>query len=162
MNPQFLSFQLELAYFEEQFLLTVKISSWNFQDNHIIYCNNFANFYQILRQVMSKLASLYTMIITRYTILYIILSLLKATLGYFGAYFGVCFSFFENRLIFSHEILYSCFRYYSDGHYTKDNFSCHVPLGGGHFDIFLGLFLCVIFYFLRTVQYFLMNFLTDF
>ena len=46
MNPQFWSFQSDLANFEEQFLL--------------ICCNNLADFYQILRWAMSRLGSLDT------------------------------------------------------------------------------------------------------
>ena len=118
-----------------------------------------ANFYQILRRIMFKLASIDTMIVT--TLIFTsFLSLLRDILGYFWAHFGVCFSFFENCLIFSHEILYICFWYYSDGHYTKNNFSCDVILCWGLFWHILGPFLCVIFYFLRTV--FSWNFLQIF
>ena len=64
-----------------------------------------AIFYQIMRQLMSKLASLDTIIVTT-LLLGSFSSLLRAILGYFGVHFGVCFSFFENRLIFFHESLY--------------------------------------------------------
>ena len=51
--------------------------------------------------------------------------LLRAILGSFQVYVYV---FFENRLIFSHEIFYKYSCFYSDGHYTKSSFSCHFLL----------------------------------
>ena len=105
MNPQEPFFQICTRYHAEIFRI-----------------NNLAKFYQILRGSISKLASLDTMITVFFTLFS---SLFRAIFGYFGNHFGVCFSFFENRLILSHEILYS---YYSDDHYTKNNFSCHVFL----------------------------------
>ena len=104
-----------------------------------------AKFYQILRESMSKLASLDTMITVFFTLFS---SLLRAILGYFRKHFGVYFSFFENRLILSHEILYRCFCYYSDGHCTKNNFSCHVLLCWEPFwHIFGPIMVCVLLFF---------------
>ena len=94
---------------------------------------------------MSKLASLDTMITVFFTLFS---SLLRAILGYFRKHFGVYFSFFENRLILSHEILYRCFCYYSDGHCTKNNFSCHVLLCWEPFwHIFGPIMVCVLLFF---------------
>ena len=56
--------------------------------------------------------------------------LLRVILGYLWAQFCGCFSFFENHLIFSHEISYICSWYYSGNHNTKNNFSCCPPLVG--------------------------------
>ena len=39
-------------------------------------------------------------------------------LGYFMAYFGTLYLLFENRSIFSHDILYRCSWCYSEGHCT--------------------------------------------
>ena len=96
---------------------------------------------------MPSLASLTTMLITSFSFLFISFSsLLRVIFGYFWTYFGVHFSFFKNHLVFSNEILCRYFWYYTDGHYSKNSFSCHVLLC-------LGLFWYVIFYFLRTVQF---------
>ena len=82
-------------------------------------------FYQILKWVMSKLASLDTMIITTlFFIFYIISSLLRVIWGYFY------------RCLFLQ--IYKCFWYYSDCHYTKNNLSCHVLLCWGLFWHILG------------------------
>ena len=91
---------------------------------------------------MSKLPSLDTIIVT-ILIFASFSSLLRVILEYFWTYFGVCFSFSEYGLIFSHEILYRCFWYYSDGHDTENNFSCDILLCWGSFwHIFGPILVC--------------------
>ena len=61
MNPQFWSFQSDLVNFEERFLLIRAILHIKLKFSGLsclIYCNNFANFCQILRWFISRLGSL--------------------------------------------------------------------------------------------------------
>ena len=89
-----------------------------------------ANVYQILRRFISKFASPDTMTVT--TLLFTSFSsLLRGILGYFWANFCVCFSFFENHLILSHEILYRCLWYYADGYYINNIFCVIFSTAGG-------------------------------
>ena len=71
------------------------------------------------------------------------LPLLRVILGYSWARFCAFFSFFENHLIFFHEILYISSWYYSDSHFTKNNFSCYVlfcwGLSWGYFRGYFGV-----------------------
>ena len=61
--------------------------------------------------------------------------------------------------IFSWNFVHEIF----DVHYTNILYSYHLLLCWGPFGVFLdGLFFCIFLYFLRTFQYFLMNFCTDF
>ena len=111
--------------------LILLTSKSNFsQSIQVIYCNNLANFYQILRRFISKFASPDTMIVT--TLFFTSFSsLLRGILGYFWTNFCVCFSFFENHLIFSHEILYRCLWYYADGYYINNIFCVISSTAGG-------------------------------
>ena len=130
--------------------------------SYFIYCNNLATFYQILRRVMSKIASLDTVIVT-ILIFTSFSSLLRVILGYFWTYFGVCFSFSEYGLIFSHEILYRYFWYYSDGHDTKNNFSCDILLCWGLFwHIFGPILVCDLLFLENRSIFFSWNFLQIF
>ena len=119
---------------------------------------------------MSKLASIDTLDTMIVSILFFISfsSLLRAIFGYFGNHFGVCFSFFENRLILSHEILFLVF-------FGSDVFGITLTViklkiifhvmsssAGGHIGIFLGSLWCVVFYFLGNIQWFFIKFFTDF
>ena len=99
---------------------------------------------------MPKLASLDTMIVTTlFFIVYIISSLLRVIWGYFY------------RCLFLQ--IYKCFWCYSDGHYTKNNLSCHVLLCWGLFWHILGPILVwgILFLENRSI-FFLWNFLQIF
>ena len=102
---------------------------------------------------MSKHASLDAMIVTT-LFFYIIFISGESQFWYSWAHFGACFLFFDNRLLFSHEFLYTCFWYYCDYQYAKNNFSCCFLLCWVPFWHILGQFWCGIFNFLKTVQYF--------
>ena len=59
LNLQFWSSQSDLANFEEWFLLIhTRYYAEIFRISYLIHCKNLANFYQILRWVMSRIASL--------------------------------------------------------------------------------------------------------
>lgn len=63
--------------------------------------------------------------------------LFRAIQEYFCTLFDTCVSFFDNRLIISHEILGNCSWYYSNGHYTKNSFFLSsAPLLGAVLEYF--------------------------
>ena len=70
---------------------------------------------------------------------------LGAILRYFrGSIWGMLLYFWELFPIFSYEILYRCFSYYSDSKYTKKDFNTYIPLLGALWSILgptLGTFL---------------------
>ena len=88
-------------------------------------------------------------------------SLLGIIWGYFWAYFDVCSYISREPFSISLWHFIRSSWHYSDCHYTKNNFSCHILLWLGHCGFFLYSFWSVTFYFLRLAQYFFTKFCTD-
>ena len=85
----------------------------------------------------------------------------EAIFRYFWANFWNVPQFLENFLIFSHEILQKCSWYCYESHHTKRLFHGMFSSTGSQCGVFFGLFWCILFCLLKSVQYFYEKFCTD-